>query len=266
MNGLIQENINIIIMNKIKILSYNIWFEIDNIIERTNSLIKLINTKSFDVICLQEVKQDIYKIIKNNINGYKYFFPNEIKYSYGCVIISKYKISKSFITPFKKSKMGRNLVITIIDYPYTEIIDNEIKKIVIVTSHFESIFNKTNFEKICQFSETQIAIDNLYKEYKNVILCADTNIMEHEEKYFISKEWRDSWKEMGSPKNEEYTYDYYTNENLQKRLIGKYQSRIDRILFRCDNMEIYKFGLIKGLENMITPSDHHGIYSKFILK
>jgi tyrosyl-DNA phosphodiesterase 2 len=262
-------------VNIIKICSYNIWFDDTMSVERTVGLIELINIEKPDVICLQEVKPDIYQLLITLLTNYRYHFPKKINKSYGCGTFSKYPISKCLEFDYKNSSMGRSLIITKVDYPYHIISDEGVAvdkvDIVIANTHFESLFKKiyVNDVKIDQYAQARVLLDKLYNTYKNVILCADTNVMTHEEEkfsqQFFDNGWLDSWISKGSNLNK-YTYDTECNIHLNMRLSKfKLKSRIDRIMFKCDNCFIEEFNMLKGTDSIIEPSDHFGIYGKYLI-
>lgn len=252
--------------NTFTTISYNIWFEEYLTTERTNSLIKIINESNPDVICLQEVRPNIHTFLIHNLENYKYHYPEKLSKSYGCITFSKYPITKCLEYEFENSTMGRSLIITKIDHPYNK------TEIVVTNTHFESLFNKKyiNKPKIKQFEETSLILEGLYTEFKNVLLCADTNVLHHEEnkfnEFFDNNNWIDSWINRNSNVIHKYTYDSDHNVYLQEKFPNiKYKSRIDRILFKGDNLILEEFSMLKGHDNMIEPSDHFGIISKFII-
>jgi len=254
-------------MNDLKVLSLNIWFEDIMEDQRIQSLINLIKYNDIDIICLQEVKPNIYKKLTENLPKY-YSYPKNISYHYGNVIFSKYKISKCLTVPFTTSKMGRNLIFAKIDIPHI-CGDGCVKKIEILvcTSHFESEFKKNikNIEKLKQYEETFELLSKFSFNYKNIIFCSDTNILNNEEEYFdkfTDANFIDSWKVHGNSNNK-FTYDSYCNTYLQLKN-PKFRSRLDRILFNCKNLQIIDFILVKNFDsNIIEISDHFGVLTKF---
>lgn len=261
-------------MNNIfTVISYNIWFDDTLTTERTVSLLQIINDINPDVICLQEVRPKIYEFLLTTLSNHRYHFPKKFTKPYDCVIFSKFPIKKCLGYEYGNSTMGRSLQITKIDYPYHEITDEGVSveklDIVIANTHFESVFKKkhTNEVKIKQFEMASDVLNTLYSSYKNVILCADTNVLLHEEDKFNEhfQEWQDSWIKKGSHLSQ-YTYDSYNNVYLKSRFATmKYLSRIDRILFKSDNLELEEFMMLKGNGKIVEPSDHFGICSKFII-
>lgn len=254
-------------MNELTVLSLNIWFDEYCIMERTNALLACIYKYNPDVICLQEVRPIIYEKLIKNLKKYEYHYPKNIKYNYGCVIFSKYKISKCATIPFKKSNMGRELIIAKIDY--------QNKEIVICTTHLESEFNKDspNFIKADQIDESFNVLENIYQQYRNVIFCLDSNLTAEDEISLIfpfnqKNNWNDAWILKGNETNK-YTFDGKKNIFLKHRKC-RYRSRLDRIIFKSDNCELLTFNLIESASDCIlsymSPSDHFCITGKFEIK
>lgn len=240
-----------------KVLSYNIWFEEYSRLDRLESLIATIMESNPDVICMQEVIPDMYEILKLKLSEYPHYFPQSLENKYGSVIMSKHPMENCIDQKFSGSKMGRSLLISTINVDSIPII--------IGNTHFESEFQRkeSNNEKIYQYEYTQSILDSLYDNYQNIIFCSDTNLLTHEESlFFVDDVWKDAWKEKGV-RNEQYTYDYFTNENLRIKNVGKFRSRLDRILYRNDNLKVETFSLVKGIYGMLPPSDHHGVEASF---
>lgn len=250
---------------QLKIMSYNLWFDKYMRNKRLNALIDLIEYHEPDVICLQEVISDTYVILQKYLEGK--WFPGELKYKYGCVIFSKYPIIESSNIEMT-SNMGRSLTICTLDLTSTiynfKDEPNDISKIVIVNSHFESEFGINNVNKLIQFEITAKLMNEIYENTKTpVILCADTNVTEYDSNKFDSSfiKLNDSWIMNGKNKNKEYTYDGNTNKNLKLRNIN-IRSRIDRILYsKDDTLNLLDYELI--MDDDIEPSDHYGIMSTF---
>lgn len=257
-------------MNELNIVSYNIWFDPVLELQRTCSLIATIFSNDADVICLQEVRPHIYKILISQLKKYKYHYPKKINQGYGCAILSRYPISKCLKKEFENSLMGRSLIIAQVDYPCHSQTDEGIsvdnKEIIVATTHFESIFSrdKENTVKIEQYKKTEEILNNLYEKYRNVILCADLNILDHEEDKFIPTDdsnWSDAWKLKGNESNK-FTFDSYTNIYLQMKKY-KYRSRLDRVIFNTDDCVLNEYRRIEGVEGSTQPSDHYGVVGKF---
>jgi exonuclease III len=260
--------------NLFTVISYNIWFEDTLNAERTMSLIKIINDTNPDIICLQEVRPMIYEFLLNTLTNHRYHFPKKFKKSYSCVVFSKYPIKKCLEYKFENSNMGRSLQIVKVNYPYHNITDEGVSvekiDIVIGNTHFESVFKKKyiNETKIEQFKSASSILDVLFNTYKNVVFCADTNVLLHEESQFNDSfgGWIDSWQEKGSDISR-FTYDSDSNIYLKTRFTTiKYKSRVDRILYKSADLILEEFNILKGNSQIIEPSDHFGICCKFMVK
>lgn len=257
--------------NILTILSYNIWFDETLALERTVSLISSIHKLNPDVICLQEVRPEIYDILITLLSEYRYHYPKKINKDYGCVTFSKYQISKCTDYKFPNSKMGRSLIITKIEYPYhritTDGISVETMSIIVANSHFESLFKRKidNTEKLEQYKLTKEILNKFFETTNNVVLCSDTNVMVHEEQYFDNcfDQWNDAWTLKGSNLNK-FTYNSETNIYLKMRLKQfTCQSRIDRIMFRTEDCILEEFNMLHTDKDCIEPSDHYGVFVKF---
>lgn len=248
---------------RLKVMNYNIWFAETFRTERMIALVETILHHNPDVICMQEVIPKVYEKLILMLNNYKYHYPEEPEYNYNCVIFSKYPFveNKCGNKLFDNTKMGRSLV-------YGTIL-KEGKNIIVGTSHFESLFQKFNYVKVEQFKTAKMYLEDLaLSEGSQVIFCSDTNIVRSEEASFINNlsnsKWKDPWIENGRISEKEYTYDSENNDNLKNRKLGYYRSRIDRIVYLGDNITTSEFTLVKGLPELIEPSDHFGVMASFL--
>ncbi len=260
------------IMNELSVVSYNIWFEELAELERIVSLLSTIRSSNPDVVCLQEVKPYIYNTLINDLQEYKYHYPKRVDARYGCVIFSKHPITMCMTHEFE-STMGRKLYIAKIEYPFHSVdpdgIGVETREVVVATTHFESMFKRKveNIIKIQQFREAHKALNNMFNKYGNVVFCADTNIILEEEEKFIatdpSSDWKDAWKLKGDNHNK-FTFDGQRNLYLQLTQCP-YRSRLDRVLFRANQLNITSFRMLKKGDGLTEPSDHFGVYAKFTI-
>lgn len=251
----------------LKVMSYNIWFDMESIDERLLSLVKQIQALKPDVVCMQEVLSTKYAYLKKTL-GYKYSYPETIKHKYGCAIFSNHPMVKAR-TLILPSNMGREMPMVKIEHNVYDTKDKtkilSTHEFVIFSFHFESEFDKRNIVKMMQYEMVSRIMNKLFKSHKNVIMCADTNVLIGEEpkflKYFAST--KDAWTMTGKNIDNKYTYDGLTNKNLKKRNIIL-QSRIDRIMYQSNGLiKPTNFELVTGLSNMIQPSDHYGILAEF---
>jgi len=251
-------------MNELVVLNYNIWFDNHFREERLTSLISLINKLRPDIICLHEVIPTVYNRLKSKLLKYNFNYPKTIESSYDSVILSRYPIYDQKTYPFV-SNMNRNLHVVTIEYPVKRNFNGNLTfdhvPIQIATSHYESEFNEINKIKMDQYETTNNTLNNC----KNIILCADLNILDHEEKdcKLINEYWIDSWINKGNKKNQ-YTYNSDTNIYLKNKNF-KYMSRLDRILYHGSNIKLNHFNTTVT-NKTLEPSDHYGIVSKFEIK
>lgn len=254
--------------NKLKILSYNIWFSEMLWEQRTVSLVDVIRKNNPNVICLQEVRPIIFTSLKDQLIEYKYSYPKKVSTRYGCVIFSKYKIKRCWKYPFMNSHMFRSLYVVNIEIPI-ESNDDEFPfiDVIIATSHFESVFSQHNVEKINQYQYVRKVLDLLSVEYKNIILCADTNVMSYEEDSLndIFVGYIDAWA-VNYKTSDEYTFNSECNPYLFSSINKvRYMSRLDRILYTCNDFLFNDFHLVgKNTANTDDmsgkePSDHYGV-------
>ena len=254
-------------MNKLSILEYNIWFDRFEQEKRLISLLETIDHYSPDVICLQEVIPEISNLLIANLKKYKYVFPDKIDLAYGCQIFSVRPFIHCKEYEYEKTFMGRKLYCVVIECNSQEYSSN-LQNIVIATSHFESEFKKSNPIKTSQYDQAHTILNKYFSSYGPVIMCADTNILPNEEKYFLTEgdeSWLDAWSENGADHDKMYTYDTKLNVNLQNRNFHKeIRSRIDRVIYRGRSvLRPLDFKLIKRFEDKIEPSDHFGILADF---
>jgi endonuclease/exonuclease/phosphatase family metal-dependent hydrolase len=247
------DNIN----KSLKVLNYNIWFSDELRTERMISLINNISINDPDIITMQEVVPTVYNQLIVRMVNYPYHYPKNQKKNYGCIIFSKYPFVNTDEILYDNSLMNRSLI-----YVTVELAS---KKIIVATSHFESLFEKINSVKIEQFKIAKNKLDELSVTNDAVIFASDTNIVPDEEEFFF-KDWIDCWRHDGSRKSEEYTYDSEHNHNLHNRKLGFYKARIDRILFKSKIIIVERFSLVKGVDFLIEPSDHFGVDVIFNMK
>lgn len=242
------------------IISYNIWFDITDQEERLLSLIETLKYQDADFVCLQEVVPEVVDILTKELKDvYKYIYPEQIELGYGCMILSKHEPTEYIEYEFEETKMGRKLHLIIL----------EDLKLVIATAHFESEFRKINLIKTSQYEQAHEILNDLHSKHYTIVLCSDTNILEHEESHFITtdRNWLDVWNKFETEDElNTYTYDTKLNQNLINRNFQKQiRSRIDRIIYCGFNINPINFKLIKGLPDLIEPSDHFGVFTKFNL-
>jgi len=262
-NKYIDNNINS--LNNFTLLTYNVWFDRHNYINRRSALLEILKKKSASVICLQEVIQPFMDFLQEDeFIKENYYISDSLLDSYNIVMLSKMPLRFYHLTFPTNQK--RYLVIGEIK------IKSQItsKSLVFSTSHFESLDNNADFRKD-QMSRTFKVIN----EFKNSFFTGDFNIDEKLNKQELNNFdglYTDSWKFWMQKKNlkEEDGYTYYEDNQWPKM-------RLDRILygnysdFELKNFEIIGKEKIKVDSNakgnsVATPSDHQGLFAEFYRK
>jgi endonuclease/exonuclease/phosphatase family metal-dependent hydrolase len=218
-----------------KLLTYNIYFNPNNLQIRTKEICKIILENNPDFISLQEVTNSSYQILHDNLSDYYYFISEHPwKCGYGCLILSKIKPLSTEVVNFP-SRMNRNLLIC------------KYNNITISTSHLESLPQNHTFRK-----EQLNIIKNKFKDESNIVFMGDTNLVCKSETGHP-----DELIEFKDLNNGESTYNYFTNSLIK----GLYQNRIDRIFFKgsLSSYETELIGVNKISEIGTCPSDHYGL-------
>ncbi|KAI3941493.1 hypothetical protein MKW98_022500 [Papaver atlanticum] len=232
-------------LHKLKVLSYNVWFNEDlELHKRMKALGDLIQLHTPDVICLQEVTPAIYQIFQQSSCSVSYEMVNK---PYFCMQLSKLPIKSFSCKPFSNSIMGRELCLTEIEVGG---VGGGSKQLVIATSHLESpcpapptwnqMFSK---ERVAQAKEAILIL----KGSPNVILGGDMNWDDKLDGQFpLPDGWVDAWSEL-KPGDNGYTYDTKSNQMLSGN--RTLQKRLDR--FMC-NLQDFK---ICGIELIVIIMD-----------
>lgn len=156
----------------IRILTYNIWFE--NItMERMECILKIIEGKNPDFICLQEVTAETRSMILESNTIKKGYFDvggcascNNFRRGsfYGSMIISRFPCL--FFERTFPTDMGRSLIIAEPCVPF---------HLLIATSHFESL-DSTDMRKCQMTSSFKLLNKAQGKEFRNhSVLVGDFN-------------------------------------------------------------------------------------------
>jgi endonuclease/exonuclease/phosphatase family metal-dependent hydrolase len=264
---------NIIIIVRMKVIQYNIYFGDHpgtDIETRIAAICDCLNHHNVDVICLQEVLQNMFAFIVALLKDtYPHVFPNPkdgLDTLYGTVIFSKHPIVKTLNYKYEITSMGRDIKLIMIQGTEQK---QQNDKIFICTTHFESEFNDGCMKKKYQYDRCSDILNQLYKKHNiPIILCSDTNICAKTENKFNSafsyagQGWKDAWIEAGSDPLSRYTFDSKSNPILIQRYKNPslYRSRLDRIL-HLSNFDCVDCKLIGDNGNIM--SDHYGILCTF---
>ena len=238
-------------------LTYNIWFDKQNHIERYKTILKMLEDSKTDFICLQEVILDFYELlIENNFIKKTYYISgNKINSSYYVLMLSKFPVN-FYDFKFKKTFMNRTLLIA-------ETYFNK-QKFLISTVHLESLNHSTQRRK----EQLKFSFDIL-KESENSILMGDFNFdPKSSEEKNIDLNYKDLWRNLDlnftMPKNSFFNSwrpdriilksNYW--EGNKCFCVGRFC--IERY-FGNNFLEIEKDGVVR------TPSDHFGIIGNIFL-
>ena len=282
---------------QLKILSYNVWFdESVALLQRINEISNIIENEQPNIICLQEVTHNIYRILSNKAWWRKYYpsyhLHNELG-PYFVLILTDDKSSRFNRKPFPYSRMGRELLYCM----------SEERSILIATTHLESptppLLNEK--ERINQLKQSLDWLDTKFTSaqhpvttvresntmastsksldtVQDVILIGDLNWCEHRGGKmpgdgaipFPSSHWVDAWQAC-NPQDPGMTYDTTTNPMLK----GSLKGRLDRCLCRLDHWRLHSIRLVgqepipgvtydkmyrgKPIKLPVLPSDHYGL-------
>lgn len=253
------------------VMTWNMWFNKKNRMERTEALLNEIRTYDPDIISLQEVVEESMKIIIAKMNP-TYYIIGKISpdIGYDTIILSKFPPIEWNRYYLPKTKMGRNLLLTTLQTPT--------KQITVGTFHLESIFN-CGSDTAEELKKSQL--NYIYAiSPMNSILMGDTNLVNDEKPYPLP--CKESAKCPNNPpiidiyymslpspffetelsQNDESilvesaTYCGKTNKNVKDKSI---QSRLDRIYIKIkrNSLKVHFYGLTGKITQ---PSDHYGVF------
>jgi len=281
---------------KLRVVTYNVWFDSFEKKKRFNFLIDLIDKEQADVVGLQEVTPVIMSKLMTHQTIQKFFAISNCSVDpYGVIfLIRKGTTTISHVT-FKfiplTSEMNRKLLIAILSFEdsttslntaSTNVSQlkqfNQSKKeatLAIATVHLESLNNR-RIRKI-QLEECQKALE----EYPSKILMGDFNFdatknyiktnknLENDLLIEILTDYVDVWSSLRKKDDMGYTFDTKVNEMLSFDSRHNYeQMRYDRVMlsskiWNAKTINILgnqKYGISKPNSNRpIFISDHFGL-------
>jgi len=238
------------------------WFDKTNRPQRTETLLNEIRSYDPDIIALQEVVPESLEIIIAKMTPTYYIIGMNMNWQspshYDTLILSKFPPIQWDRYNLPKTKMGRNLLLTILQTPN--------RQITVGTFHLESVFNKRN-NTAEEFKESQLKYIYAISPM-NSILMGDTNLIKDEDQYPLPSE-----ESPQSPNNppiidvyymslpmplESATYCGRTNKHIKNTSI---QSRLDRIYVKIkrNSLKVHFYGLTG---TFTQPSDHFGVFSQ----
>ncbi|KAF2078384.1 hypothetical protein CYY_000367 [Polysphondylium violaceum] len=271
--------------NILTFITFNVWFDQYFWKERANHLFKIIKEKTPDIVCLQEVTPVFLDYLTSQLwvkDNYCLSDNGNLDtvYPYGVVVLFKFKtmfLESMCICPLPSTKQSRKTLCCTFKYKYNK---NKSTMISIATAHFESL-DINSSSRVRQFNYISDHLDS--SNSNHMFIMGDfnfgTNYIENDE--IPKRSFNDLWCQFNNTDDNGYTY-------IKKK------NRVDRILFKSNNnssfsngtndystLMPYQISLIGGdpipinehsrsLENiaadeLIYPSDHYGLYGKFII-
>lgn len=289
---------------KLRVVTYNIWFDSFEKAKRLNFLIDLLEKDQADIVGLQEVTPVIIsKLMAHQVIQKSFAISNCSVDPYGVAFLIRKKITAICQVTFNfiplTSKMSRNLLIAILTFEDSNLFltaasdfqdvsqqkeFSQPKKeatIAIATVHLESL-NNGKIRKI-QLEECQKALE----KYPSKVLMGDFNfdatknyikaekILENDIMIEILHDYMDVWSYLRKKDEMGYTFDTTVNEMLSWSSQKRYeQMRYDRVMlsskiWNAKTINILgneKYGISKANSNRpIFISDHFGLSVDIII-
>ena len=254
-----NENIN---LDKLSVITYNIWFEDYAFQERLYAVLNL--CKGTDIICLQEVRDKALKILLSidwiqNEYTISDSGGNSV-YPYGVLILSKIQVSNFIFYPMQ-SYMNRSFLVAQFK------VNNEV--IEVGTVHLESLSNhKLRIEQLKVISkvltsETSIFMGDFnFCSYRNWV--KDSLPLENDSLKDIVPKYVDLWSESSQQTDNKDNKGYTFDSEVNKMLTHYEQMRYDRIMMKSHSWKCQKIELIGNvaIKESLFPSDHFGLLAE----
>eukprot|EP00002_Diphylleia_rotans_P019790 TRINITY_DN3821_c0_g1_i1.p1 TRINITY_DN3821_c0_g1~~TRINITY_DN3821_c0_g1_i1.p1 ORF type:complete len:294 (+),score=60.33 TRINITY_DN3821_c0_g1_i1:72-953(+) len=247
-------------VRRLKIVTYNVWFDIYQRKERTNALFALLRTLEADVICLQEATRAFVVHLTQDEWIMKHYAMSDAGRGdsvvpYGVLTLTRFPCR--FETVAFPTQMGRLLLCT-------ELVINK-EKIAIGNVHFESLSN-------AQLRKEQYTIAHKkLSSYHTALLMGDFNFcsernyssLEPTENIAFAahyKDYIDLWPAL-HPGDKGFTFDSHVNKMIHQ----EEQMRYDRMVLRSSTwkpvkMEILGSQQLPEIQRPTWISDHFGLY------
>jgi endonuclease/exonuclease/phosphatase family metal-dependent hydrolase len=249
------------------IVSYNVWFgnrteTLDEYAPRINELIQVILREGADIICLQEVTDNILILfLENESIRERYWTSHTRAYGYQTAILSTMPCSSLYCVNFV-TNLGRNLLVAEFMRPNEE-------RFCVATVHLESYAQDydTRDQQLATAKEVL-----LREEYKFAFLCGDFNFADRDERERQLRKMgsmKDTWSLL-HPAEDGFTFDTKRNLLTQSMVRAYVRNRIDIVLWKDDGSQscVPKEMKLLGTEPILNnpklfPSDHFGVYALF---
>jgi len=259
----------------LRIITWNIWFDPINIIERTHTIIKIIKSEQPDFVCLQEVTCETLALLRKQLRDYHLFEVfSKSGCGYGVCILShnsKVVVIDELSHPYPYTMMNRQLL------HCRAFIKRFAFSVDILTTHLESCYQSKEIRSL-QFETVK---EQFNYETNALIFLGDLNISHYEPllNKIKATPLQDAWTTLGCKEEHKWTCDGRTNPNLS----GKWHFRFDRIYYLSNNSksnstnnsnnqrklipsQMKLLGKDKTSETIPNPpSDHYGVLVDFMV-
>eukprot|EP00736_Rhodelphis_marinus_P014163 Rmarinus@m.14495 len=225
-----------------RFVSWNVWFDSFEQVRRIEELLRIIKSKSPDVIAFQEMTPHIYQHIIHNVDWLSTWHrcgpPESSLPSYFCTIFSRLPIEKRAYFPFEGSVMQRGLVVSGV------VVDGV--RLTVGTTHLESPMrtepNMFSDWRRVQLEETQRKLSAT----RNCIVGGDFNWISRDGAMDLNPRWMDAWSHICRRRGDYVdpdscaTYDGTKNRMTPSGL----KNRLDRFICKLEDFEIDSMQLL----------------------
>ena len=249
-----------------KIATFNIWNSDRGMPSREQQIIDEIKTVNADIICLQEVKEEIYNRITSEISEYKYDYYHTFDNEYeGLVVLSKYPI-------LKKRHMKCAILITC-EY------ENNTFLVVNIHLPWDSIIQKEHY--IVNILKEIDGIDTDYAILTGDFNCLENSSVHHYltgQRTLLNSEANPCWYDLAevyadiTESKAEKTLDLRNNPRWKSKNFTYTSLRLDRIYIRdafprsaplLGSFSLFGKNIDKG--SGYCASDHYGVVAEIII-
>ena len=246
-----------------KFATYNIWNSERGMPLREQQIINEIKTINSDIICLQEVKEEVYNKLVNEVNEYKYSYYHHFKNEYdGLAIFSKY--------PLLTKKDTKCAILTTFEY------EDNIYLVVNVHLPWDSAIHKERY--MVNIIEETSKIEADYAILTGDFNCTVNSSVHHYlqgDRTLLNSEANPCWYDLAevhaSITNTEpdKTLDIRSNPRWKSKPVTYTGSRVDRIYLRDPFpkppalLESFStFGKEVDQQSEYCASDHYGVMAE----
>jgi len=243
-----------------KIATYNIWNSDRGMPAREQLIVDEINDVDADVICLQEVKEEAYKMLKTKMKNYKYSYYHNLENEYdGLAVFSKYPVEYN---------VGFDCAVSVT-------VDCNNLNFLIINVHlpWDSMLNKEKYIVEIVDGTKDIVAD--YAFILGDFNCSDNSSVHHfltAERTLYGAEVNPYWEDLSQVSTQikntspEYTLDIRNNPRWKDKDHAYTSSRMDRIYLRDafpkpspEFIGFWVFGKKIDKQSGYSASDHYGV-------